>query len=154
MNTDTKEIQRANPRAVVQNKRCTTCQELKADTEFYIDRTKGVTRNACRKCLSAKQKQRNESGYNKAYYKKNKIRIQAIKRKCTYGLDDSVYQEMLLSQNFRCAACGDETKLVVDHCHNTGRVRGLLCRCCNTALGQLQDSKVRVEGLLRYISNG
>ena len=86
------------------------------------------------------------------YYWKNKEKIAATKRKYHYGITEEQYNDLLEKQDNKCAACSDTTPLVVDHCHNTGAIRGLLCRKCNTALGQLNDSKERVEGLLRYIS--
>lgn len=63
----------------------------------------------------------------------------------------------------KCAACGDvgvlsgltgektRDRLVIDHCHDTGKLRGLLCDFCNTALGKLKDDPAVVRGLLAYI---
>lgn len=70
------------------------------------------------------------------------------------------YDQMLVAQDYKCAICGiDETKmrkgLGVDHNHDTGQIRGLLCTNCNTALGLLQDSSTIVEDALKYlIHNG
>ncbi|GAC1347378.1 MAG: hypothetical protein NVSMB27_12660 [Ktedonobacteraceae bacterium] len=71
------------------------------------------------------------------------------------------YQTMFLTQNGVCAACGQpkttndpRTKSVknlqVDHCHETGKVRALLCKECNNALGLLHDDPERIRLLLRY----
>jgi hypothetical protein len=78
-----------------------------------------------------------------------------------YGIDLEDYNRMFAEQNGVCAACGfpesrieAKTKkpknLAVDHCHTTGRVRGLLCHYCNSALGLLKDDPARVAGLLAY----
>ena len=69
---------------------------------------------------------------------------------------------MLLTQKGVCAVCGlPETTitrgylqpLAVDHDHSSGKIRGLLCVKCNTALGLLKDSKERIKTLLEYIEN-
>lgn len=72
------------------------------------------------------------------------------------------YQQMLDRQQGLCASCHKpETafdkrhqalrRLTVDHCHKTGKIRGLLCTRCNRALGFLEDDAELVRGLLRYI---
>jgi hypothetical protein len=72
------------------------------------------------------------------------------------------YQAMFLSQNGVCAACGrpettndPRTKQVknlqIDHCHTTGKVRALLCKECNNALGLLHDDPERIRMLLSYV---
>lgn len=80
----------------------------------------------------------------------------------TYGIDLEDYNRMWASQEGLCAACGcpesridpktrKPKQLYVDHCHVTGRVRGLLCSNCNSALGLLKDDPKRVAGLLAYV---
>jgi hypothetical protein len=66
--------------------------------------------------------------------------------KKNYGITSDQYRDMMDRQAGGCAVCGSETsdiigrRLHVDHCHETGRVRGLLCANCNLAIGKLQDS--------------
>jgi len=70
-----------------------------------------------------------------------------------YGITLDEYEEMLAGQNGVCASCGTPPagrKLAVDHDHETGVIRGLLCQPCNTALGLLQESPDRVASLLAY----
>lgn len=67
------------------------------------------------------------------------------------------YNEMLLQQNSVCAIClkHDEKEvrsLAVDHCHKTGKIRGLLCRYCNQALGILDDDIERMKRAVEYLS--
>lgn len=78
----------------------------------------------------------------------------------TYGIDWKHYVSMLEKQNHKCAICGSEgftmkeghrMKLVVDHCHTTGRVRGLLCHNCNRALGLFQDNIESINRAIDYL---
>ena len=72
-----------------------------------------------------------------------------------YGLSPDKYDEILKSQGGHCAACPEVInagkRLYVDHDHETGMVRGLLCNNCNTAIGMLKDNFYRVKCLLDYI---
>lgn len=83
----------------------------------------------------------------------------------TFGISLEQYNEMLELQDGVCAICGDApdvrdedrrsqgvaSRLVVDHCHQTGRVRGLLCAACNKGIGLLQDSVTVVRAALEYL---
>jgi hypothetical protein len=61
-------------------------------------------------------------------------------------------QALLELQRARCAICNrDDAKLFTDHSYRTGRTRGLLCRTCNTGLGQFQDSVKRLRAALHYL---
>ena len=93
----------------------------------------------------------------KEYYERNKNRPE-YKRSRTnsalkyqYGITLAEFDAMLLSQNNRCAICQDTGKLCVDHCHNTGKVRGLLCYKCNTVLGQARDSTEILTKAIAYL---
>ena len=73
--------------------------------------------------------------------------------KYRYGIDQEEYDAILKSQGNKCKIC--DTKhtghkpLCVDHCHNSTRVRGLLCKKCNTSLGLLrEDPKIMVNAIL------
>lgn len=72
-----------------------------------------------------------------------------------YGLSVDEFEAMWVSQGGRCSACHDVLvdgpATHIDHCHKTGVVRGILCRSCNVALGQLGDDPIRIQGLLMYI---
>ena len=69
-----------------------------------------------------------------------------------YGITLEQYRTMSDTQNDKCAICKDTTKLVVDHCHNTGAVRGLLCNNCNRGIGYLKDNKDNLKSAIDYIS--
>jgi hypothetical protein len=100
--------------------------------------------------------------YDRAYYLKNREKILARKRKWhnelspekkkligrrntmrLYGATLVDYEIMLKEQNGQCAICGVSPfgqALDVDHCHETGAIRGLLCGTCNAGIGLLKDN--------------
>ena len=80
-----------------------------------------------------------------------KTRRRESRRKWKYGLDDSEFKAMSASQDGRCAICQVEASLVVDHCHGTGRVRGLLCHGCNVGLGFFRDNQESLRSAIEYL---
>lgn len=79
-----------------------------------------------------------------------------------YGITFRTYRLMLEEQKGLCKICKSEgfimnkdrhkMKLVIDHCHSTGKVRGLLCHNCNRALGLLQDSTDNLNAAIAYLN--
>jgi hypothetical protein len=90
---------------------------------------------------------------NRLYREKPHIwHSSAIKRK--FGIAPEVYAALLLAQGGVCAICGgvdDERRLAVDHDHETGAVRGLLCRRCNQAIGAMKDNPDLLRDAAAYI---
>lgn len=73
-----------------------------------------------------------------------------------YRMTLNEYTKLLLSQNFQCAICsslnsGSHQNFYVDHCHVTGKVRGLLCQQCNLALGHFKDDVNIIKDAIDYI---
>ena len=86
---------------------------------------------------------------------KNHIRSQRLLEK--YGITLEDYELMLENQNHTCKICGtDEPRGVgtwkVDHCHTTGKVRGLLCNNCNLGLGNFKDNTVVLASAIKYLN--
>lgn len=77
--------------------------------------------------------------------------IYSLKR--FYGLSAEEYYALLEKQKGLCALCGVKPtgKLVVDHCHKTGRIRGILCRKCNLGLGLLGDTAEFLAKAVAYL---
>ena len=75
----------------------------------------------------------------------------AYQRKYRYGLSPQEYYALVARQGGACAICRKIKPLCVDHCHLTGRVRGLLCRTCNSAIGFWGDSPAMVRRALKYL---
>ena len=88
---------------------------------------------------------------NKQYGLNHKVEIRKARVKRVYGLTIEQYDYILVSQNYRCAICGNlanaKKRLAIDHDHATGRVRGLLCSWCNTRLEKFQRYLERPEPL-------
>lgn len=108
-------------------------------------------------------------GFNRSKYKKcptcfsKKSREISLKEK--YNLSVQEYEDMLVHQFGVCAICKrQEThtyksrgktlrkRLAVDHCHTTGKVRGLLCHACNSALGLFKDNIKSLASAIEYLS--
>jgi hypothetical protein len=79
-----------------------------------------------------------------------------------YGINTDKYVDLLESQEGVCAICGkpeikvdsrtkNVRKLSVDHCHNSGKIRGLLCTACNTSLGGFNDSPDLLQKAIEYL---
>lgn len=76
--------------------------------------------------------------------------------KTNYGITEKDYQEMMIEQNYSCAICGINQsdlgyKLYVDHDHKTGKVRGLLCKHCNSGIGLFKDNKNILSKAIDYL---
>lgn len=70
--------------------------------------------------------------------------------KRAYGIDKIIFNELARKQNWRCAICSDRPlkTLVIDHCHKTGVIRGLLCSSCNHLIGNAKESsRILIEAI-------
>lgn len=79
--------------------------------------------------------------------------------KSTYNLSLEEFNKMFEGQEGRCKICKRHQSelnknLHVDHCHKTGKVRGLLCYRCNSALGFINDNTEILQGMIKYLENG
>jgi hypothetical protein len=70
-----------------------------------------------------------------------------------YGVTAIEYFAMLLRQHSRCAVCLELRPLHVDHCHVTNKVRGLVCRRCNTGMGMFKDDAALLQAAADYITD-
>jgi hypothetical protein len=83
------------------------------------------------------------------------------RRKYLYGLTPEQYENMIINQGFKCAICGihetaikGKRRLCIDHCHTTGKVRGLLCPNCNLMLGTARDNPDYLREGAKYLETG
>lgn len=142
-------------------KKCGKCKEIKPLTEFRkYNRISGY-QSYCKICenkYKVEWHKRNRDIVNKRsrkYYKNNKQKVLAYSRKRLYNILEKEYQLLLKEQNFVCAICKSKCatyeNLSVDHCHNTNKIRGLLCNRCNRALGMFEDNISLLKKVIKYL---
>ena len=80
---------------------------------------------------------------------------QATRVRALYGIEPEEYLKMCEEQKGTCAICGQEPStqrgLHLDHCHKTGKVRGLLCHGCNVGIGSLREDPDILSKALDYL---
>lgn len=144
-------------------KRCSMCGETKSLREFSLSRKATETQNAvyrseCKPCCSARASKWFRDNHSRAIDSQRRRKIVQA-----YGITWEQYEALLQSQGGVCAICrngepiahgrtGKQFRLSVDHCHSTGRVRGLLCQKCNRALGLLGDDPVMLQRAIGYLT--
>lgn len=146
----------ANLQVKLHDKECSCCKQVLELVYFRKNH------NKCKDC---------ENKRNKDYYNKNKVvLLEKARIKNTnpftfeerknkwllkrYGITYSIYKEMAESQDNSCKICKKESyDLVVDHCHSTNKVRGLLCQPCNKGLGMFEDNKDYLKEAIDYLNN-
>lgn len=107
--------------------------------------------------LCRKNRQKPEyKAWRRAYERKASDKRSVAKRdyqfRRRYGISTSDFNRLNATQNGMCGICHEKEPLVVDHCHKTDRVRGLLCHKCNTALGLFRDRTDLLARAAVYIS--
>ena len=104
-------------------------------------------RNAVHRLVNKPNRQR----YDKQRVRRPHVRHATVIRR--YGITQADFNHMRIAQHNRCAICREVfTKTPrVDHNHDSGKVRGLLCGPCNIGIGLLKDSAVRLRMALRYL---
>ena len=137
-------------RGAIRTKYCSKscCKSHAHTTESYKDYKKKYDVEYRKKHKDKINKRRREAEYTpiRAYQKK----ISGLKSK--FGLSETEYLSMLDEQKGLCLVCGDSLdNLAVDHCHTTGRVRGLLCKNCNSAIGLLREDVDILENAIIYL---
>lgn len=86
--------------------------------------------------------------------RKAKIRRQSDKKFPHHGLDREQRLALLSNHHSGCEICGDEVlsaRFHVDHCHDTGKIRGILCNGCNSGLGFFRENIERMEKGIQYL---
>lgn len=150
-------------------KQCRTCKIVKLLSEFYpLKRHRTLTMSDCKECWKGRQRRINQNRAERdhiplpesmvcftckhekpiAAFARNRTRARGVQSRCRechrdrrYGLRPGEYDDALARQNGVCAICTipSEADLEVDHDHQTGAFRGLLCGPCNRMLGAARD---------------
>lgn len=136
-------------------KTCKECRKKRPIENFSVVGHGRYRSNTCKKCVTVKAtayRAKNSAAYQ-AYARKNQL-------KQKFRLTVEEYEALLKEQKGRCAICrkkpydkrnGKIIHLSVDHDHATGKVRGLLCKRCNAAIGMLLDDPKLVVRALEYL---
>ncbi len=105
----------------------------------------GSRKRFCDDCGRERDKSSSRKHSRLAYHKKGG-------RYVRYGLTEEEFKSLHEVQGGACAVCRRISKrLCIDHCHETGRIRGLLCYSCNSGLGQLGDDPELLERGVAYL---
>lgn len=137
---------------VLDTKTCIHCDKTKELSSFVKNKTQpSGYRNICKDCHKTNELARRHKDFDKTRESDRKKNLQK-----SYGLSVEKYDEILSTQKGCCAICGThqmklKKTLFVDHCHTTGKVRGLLCHNCNTILGHAKDREDILKNAIKYL---
>lgn len=129
---------------------CNTCKSELPLSYFYKNRNSRL--GQCKRCCYDKEKK-----YRATSKGATSKRNATLLRK--YNIDYAVYEQMFIDQNESCLICeckielfGDKSVVAhVDHCHTTGKVRGLLCNYCNSVLGVYNEDTKIFQRAINYL---
>jgi len=102
--------------------------------------------HTCRDCRSAEGRRRRSQPAAR-----RRARDARLRR--LYGITLAEFETLARRQRWRCRVCGQHVPLVVDHDHESGDVRGLLCSSCNAGLGQFGEDPERLIAAAEYLRN-
>ncbi len=127
---------------------CFRCKQKKPVSEFY----KSNTRYYQRECKSCTKERRSEWWRSE----KGKRSSKNTKLKHKYGITIEQYEELLYACNGKCEICGaafgkNGNPLSIDHDHETGKIRGLLCDKCNLGVSHFRDNIDLMLAAAQYI---
>lgn len=140
------------------SRQCTVCEIEKPLDEFYRCKTGKYGRlSRCKVChetmKSTPESKAKNAEHSKAWQQSHPEWYARRHRRVTYGLSQEQFDELQAKQEGACAICHKPftKRICVDHDHETGAVRGLLCNPCNSGIGNLQDSIENLEAAIRYL---
>lgn len=133
---------------IPESKTCTMCRKIKIISEFTNKTSaKDGKESSCKECKYA---------WNKRWAEENKQIIRSGKLTQCYNINLDYYNELFKQQEGRCAICNihqsELTRILsVDHNHETGEIRGLLCGKCNVGLGHYNDNIKLLKKAIDYL---
>jgi hypothetical protein len=137
---------------------CSTCKVYHPFENFSWDNAREDWQRVCRIKANAKQQARGKvRESSRQYYVDNRESMQVYHNSRKYNLSPETYQQLHLDHPL-CAICGREPdsnrRFAIDHNHETGALRGLLCLTCNSLLGYARDDIVLLEKAIEYLRSG
>ena len=130
-------------------KTCKCCKQTKPITEFYKNKSKpdGLT-IYCKDCSKEKERNFHKNNPQLKKFRNKKHMLESAEKSITYD----TFTRMIKEQDNKCGICEtDMYKPYIDHNHETGLVRMLLCHHCNTMIGMAKENKTILEKAIKYI---
>jgi len=159
------------PRAEFKPRPCTKCGVVKDKDDFGAEkRARDGYYRQCRECrykaINEARKRRVEkhgwdavrdlddaNAYSREWRRNNPGRVRASMIRHKYGLSLQEVENLIASQDGKCAICREaQEDLQIDHCHDSGKVRGMLCGPCNRALGLFKDNPNSIKRAVEYLT--
>ncbi len=160
----------------MRNAECSKCGRRKPEDQFYL-RSDGRPRSFCKECYRIHNREQYQRHIDKRHeydaargsgwerHPENREKYMSDDRTAhdkylqrTYGITIEDFDAMLSSQDGTCAICDGTNsdsarnrRMTVDHDHDTGKVRGLLCFTCNTSIGKLGDTYAALQKAADYL---
>lgn len=155
---------------------CKHCKVSLPLSDFYpIGNGKNGVRPRCKECTKKLEREKygDDAAFrwiklsnqakklreDKEFLAKHRMRMRRWHLKKAYGLSLEEFDSILESQGGGCAICSvkeiegeTKTRMVVDHCHKTNKVRGILCDLCNTAIGKMHDDVNKLKKAIEYLN--
>jgi hypothetical protein len=144
--------------------KCTKCGTTKPLIEFYFEDATQRYRRDCKECSKLRVSSWNSKNKEKRriterrWYHLDANRSKNATLKAQHSFTIKEYNLLFEKQKNKCAICGTSHSgsrrskfFCVDHCHKTGKIRGLLCQNCNRGLGMYNDDIVRLTAAIEYL---
>lgn len=147
-------------------KECNVCHWALPRSDFYKRKSATGFDSYCKKCKNKRSREgerknpERERLRSRQWRKDNPQKYLISQRKTSlkykYNISVEEYDNMYICQGGRCAICGKhqsefDRRLCVDHCHKTGKNRGLLCINCNKGIGHFYDNSSVLRNAIKYL---
>ena len=135
-------------------RKCTRCKKIRNISlygEYRVRRTNRLLRR--RTCNPCRVEYQQKKYLDPEEVKRAKQRARKSILKNIYGITVEIYNKMRENQKGKCAICESHVKktMNIDHCHETGKIRGLLCWNCNIGIGYLKHNNKILSNAIKYL---
>lgn len=130
-------------------KKCPKCGQTKDETKWaFRDKEHKLFSAYCKECDRVRKTLAARERFKDPEQRKKENHRQRLWSK---GITQEQYNNMMQEANNSCQICSSSQNLVIDHCHSSKKVRGILCWSCNVALGHFKDSEEKLKAALEYL---
>ena len=139
----------------MESKVCTGCKIEKPLEDFSRHPVgRGGKNPKCKQCRNEWSSEKYSRTPQEEVLARKRTYWKEVKRFSQYGITKEIYLEMVQAQDGLCLICTKrfDVDLVIDHDHDTGKVRGLLCDRCNSGLGFFEDSTEGLRRAIKYLA--